>query len=264
MPAARVAVLTLLALPLLAIPAAAEPQSNCEPNPAKVVDDIFHQVLERPADPASAGMTQSLAAGTTTVRQIVAQVAKSPEHAEKVFWRPMASTIYRQVLNREPDEAELRQAAADLASGRRPFYEVIARTAARASNGEEGAVRILYQRLLGREADPQGLQGFTDLARRDGIEAVARAIVASPEYRQRSAIVAKEDAAAYEAAVRSLYRHVLGRDPDPQGLKDLTQVAMTGGFNAVVDRMIASPEYMQLYGDDVVPGRGTRFCGATR
>jgi hypothetical protein len=48
---------------------------DCISNPARIVDDVYQQVLERPADPASAGMTQALAAGQTSVRQIVAQVA---------------------------------------------------------------------------------------------------------------------------------------------------------------------------------------------
>lgn len=239
-------------------------RQDCVANPAQVVDDVYQQVLGRPADPASAGMTQALAAGTMTVRQIVAQVAKSPEHAEKIYWRPLAATIYRQMLNRDPDEQELQQMAADLATGRRPMFEVVARTASRAASNEEEAVRILYRRLLGREADPQGLRDFTELARRDGIESVARAIVSSPEYRQRSAAVAGEDAAAHENAVRSLYRHVLGREADPVGIKDLTRVATTGGFDAVVDRMVNSAEYERLYGDDVVPGRSVRFCGPTR
>lgn len=239
-------------------------RQDCTSNPAQIVDDVFQQVLERPADPASASMTQALASGSMTVRQIVAQVAKSPEHAEKIFWQPMVSTIYRQVLNRDPDAQELRQTATDLASGRRQLHDVIARTAERAGRGDEEAVRILYRRLLGREADPQGLRGFTDLARREGLEAVAREIIASPEYRQQSRAASSQDAAAYEDAVRSLYRHVLGRDPDPAGIRDLTQVAMARGFDAVVDRMIGSAEYERLYGDDVVPGRGVRYCGPTR
>jgi hypothetical protein len=189
---------------------------DCVSNPAQVVDDIYQQVLERSADDASAGMTRALASGQMTVRDIVAAVAKSPEHAEQFFWQP--------------------------------------------------AVRTVYQRLLAREADPEGLRSFTNLARRDGLAAVEDAIVRSPEYRQRSN--AERPASnfndAYEAAVRSLYRHLLGRDPDPNGLRDLTTIAATQGFDPVVDRMIASAEYQRMYGTNTVPGRGIQYCGTAR
>lgn len=75
-------------------------QGNCESNAAKIVDDIYQQVLERPADQASAGMTQALASGQTRVREIVVQLAKSEEHAGRYFWHPVTTTVYRQILNR--------------------------------------------------------------------------------------------------------------------------------------------------------------------
>lgn len=240
-------------------------QQNCTTSAPQVVDDIYQQVLERPADQASAGFSQELASGRATVRDIVARVAKSDEHADRFFWQPLVSAIYRRILHREPSPEELRDTASQLALGQRQLPEVIARTAARATDNQEDAVRILYRRLLGREADEQGLRAFTDLARREGIEAVARDIVASREYRQHTGAsgVRPEDAAIYEAAVQSLYRHLLGRDPDPAGLQHLTRVAMASGFDAVIDRMIGSSEYAQLFGSNTVPGRGrARYCGA--
>ena len=246
--------------------ATAAAQGNCIASAPQVVDDVYQQVLERPADQASAGLAQELAAGRVTVRDIVAQVAKSPEHAERFYWQPIISAVYRQVMKRDANQQELRETAANLAAGQRQLPDVIARVARRAADNDEDAVRILYRRLLGREADPEGLRGFTDQARREGIESVARDLVASAEYKQRagSAGVLGEDTAAYEAAVRALYRHVLGRDPDPNGLRSLTQVAAGRGFDAVVDRMVASSEYERLFGNNVVPGRGVRYCGASQ
>jgi hypothetical protein len=127
-------------------------------------------------------------------------------------------------------------------------------------------VRILYRRLLGRDPDPSGLQSYTAMAERDGIEAVAQSIINSPEYRGRAGTdrVPNEDVAVYENAVRSLYRHLLGRDPDPAGLQDLTRIAVEKNFDLVVDRMVRSPEYERLFGDNVVPGRNVRYCGTSR
>lgn len=239
---------------------------DCTASAPQIVDDIYQQVLERPADRSSAALTQDLAAGRTTVRELVARVAKSPEHAERFFWNPIVSAVYRQVMRRDPSQEELRQGAADLANGQRQLPEFVARTATRAANNQEGAVRILYQRLLGRDPDESGLRSYTEMARRDGIEAVARSIVNSAEYRQAasSGRVPNADVAAYENAVKSLYRHVLGRDPDAAGLQDLTRIAVERDFALVVDRMVNSPEYDRLYGDHAVPGRNVRYCGTTR
>lgn len=142
---------------------------------------------------------------------------------------------------------------------------MIGRVARRAANSDEEAVRILYRRLLGREADEAGLRGFTDQARRDGIESVARAIIASAEYRQRTGTSSLDiDDAAYENAVRTLYRHVLGRDADAAAVRSFTRVAAANGFDTVVDAIVSGRDYEQAYGNDVVPGRGARFCGPSR
>jgi hypothetical protein len=260
------ATLPAVALALFTLSFAAQQQQNCISSAPQVVDDIYQQVLERSADPASAELTQALAAGRMTVRDVVARVAKSPEYAERFFWQPVVSALYTQVMRRDPSQQELRDTTADLAAGHRRLPDVIARVARRAARDDEEAVRLLYRRLLGRDADPDGLRTYTEMARRDGIEAVGRDIVASAEYQQRTrgAEVPRDDAAAYERAVRSLYRHVLARDPDPEGLRDLTRVAANDGLDAVVDRLVNSREYQRSYGDNVVPGRGVRYCGTTR
>jgi hypothetical protein len=240
------------------------PGQNCESNAARIVDDIYQQVLERPADQHSAGFTEALTSGRTTVRDIVAQLAKSDEHASRYFWTPVTTTVYRKILKREPSQQELQQATAELASGRTQIIDIIARSARRAANSDEEAVKILYRQLLGREADPEGLRGFTEQASRQGIESVARDLAASAEYRQRSGASALDiDNAAYESAVRTLYRHVLGREADAAAVRSFTRIAATRGFDAVVGEIVSGRDYESLYGNDVVPGRGARYCGPT-
>ena len=258
--------IALCAVPLVAQLMLQPGAADCVDNPARIVDDIYQQVLERPADPASAELTQELDAGRMTVRDVVAALAKSEEHSTRFYWHPVATALYRQMLNRDPDPQELRDTTADLAAGQSAMLDVVARTARRGASSDEEAVRLLYRRLLGREADEQGLRGFTELARRDGIVSVARQIAASPEYRRRMAFgsTAPDERDAYESAVALLYRHVLGRAPDPQGLQDLTRIAVANGFDAVVDQMVTSIEYTRQYGTDVVPGRNVRYCGRPR
>jgi Phycobilisome Linker polypeptide len=255
----------VLALTLLALPAQQRP-NDCVANPAQVVDDIYQQVLERPADPASAGLTQALGSGRMTVREIVAQVAKSEEHTRRFYWEPIVSSVYRQVLGREANAEELRHGAEMLSTDRMRMPDFVARTATRAANNQQDAVRILYKRLLGREPDAAGLEWATGVAERSGIDALARDIVASPEYRRRVGAggLPTEDMAAYEAAARSVYRHVLGRDPDPAGLRNLTQMAATRGIESAIDRMISSREYLQEFGTNRVPGRDIQWCGPSR
>jgi hypothetical protein len=235
-------------------------QADCQSNAAKIVDDIYQQVLERPADQASAGMTQALASGRMTVREIVSQLAKSEEHASRYFWHPVTTTVYRQVLNREPSQQELQQTSSELASGQKQLIDVVARAARRAANSDEEAVRILYRRLLGREADEAGLRGFTEQARRDGIESVARDIIASAEYRQRGSSGLQIDDAAYQDAVKRLYRHLLGREADAAAVRSFSETAATRGFDAVVDLIVSGADYQRAFGNDVVPGKGSRFC----
>jgi hypothetical protein len=191
-------------------------RQTCTTNAPQVVDDVYQQVLERSADQASSGLTEALAAGRMTVRDVVREVATSEEHAERFFWQP--------------------------------------------------AVQNLYRNLLGRDADPEGLEVFTTKARTSGLGAAQRDIMASPEYQQKgsSAGAPTDNTASYEAGVRSLYRHLLGRDPDPLGLRDLTQIAMRNNFEAVIDRMLTSQEYQRFVGDYGVPGRNITYCGPTR
>jgi len=91
---------------------------------------------------------------------------------------------------------------------------------------------------------------------------VARDIVASAEYRQRAGTSSLDiDDAAYENAVRTFYRHLLGRDPDGGAAQTFARTAASSGLDAVVDAIVNSAEYQQQYGSDVVPVRNVRYCG---
>jgi hypothetical protein len=150
---------TLLAAVLLAVPALSSAQQPCTTDARRVVDELYRHMLERAADPGSAGWVTKLQSGTT-VREIVRDIAKSSEHAQR-------------------------------------FY-----------NPGEGQV-------------------------------------------------------AHERAVATLYRHILGRQPDEAGLRALTQQAMDRGLESVVDAILGSSEYNQNFGDWGVPGSGgIRYCGS--
>jgi Ca2+-binding EF-hand superfamily protein len=150
----------ILAAVLAVVPSTTWAQQPCTSDARRVVDEIYRHMLERGADPASAGWVTRLETGTT-VRAIVREIAKSSEHAQR-------------------------------------FY-----------NPSEGAV-------------------------------------------------------AHERAVATLYRHILGRQADPGGLRTFTQAAMNEGLGAVVDAIVNSTEYNQSFGDWGVPGSGgIRYCGGS-
>jgi Ca2+-binding EF-hand superfamily protein len=93
---------------------------------------------------------------------------------------------------------------------------------------------------------------------------IVREIAKSSEHAQRF-YNPGEGAVAHERAVATLYRHILGRQPDSAGLSALTQTAMNSGLPAVVDTILNSREYNQNFGEWGVPGSGgIRYCGGTQ
>ena len=125
---------------LLAAPVVAQAQQRCTTDANQVVTRIYQQILERTPDANAAGRVQQLAGGQVTVRQVVADIAKSQEHSQRFL---------------APTE-----------------------TAAQKAN----AVNFIYKHLLGRSADPSGLQNYVRKAEQSGFNAVIDEIMASAEY----------------------------------------------------------------------------------
>jgi hypothetical protein len=119
----------------------------------------------------------------------------------------------------------------------------------------------LYRHMLERSADA-GSQGWVDkLTSASTVRAVVHAIADSPEHNQRF-YNANEGAVANERAVANLYRHILGRQPDSDGLRTFTNMANTQGLHAVAHAILDSDEYRRTFGDQGVPGSGGLvYCG---
>ncbi len=126
----------------LAVPALASAQ-NCTSDARQVVDAIYRQVLERGANGGEANTwINQLSGGQTTVRELVENIAASPEHRQRFL----------------PGESE---------------------------GSRRNAVTTLYRHLLGREPDPGGLQAHVDLHNRNDIDAVIASLISSAEYQQK-------------------------------------------------------------------------------
>jgi Ca2+-binding EF-hand superfamily protein len=123
-------------------------------------------------------------------------------------------------------------------------------------------VNELYRHMLERSADAAS-QGWVDrLNSGTTVREIVRQIAQSPEHMSRFHN-AGEGASANRNAVATLYRHILGRQPDPGGLETMTNLANQNGLPAVVDQILNSPEYTRTYGDWGVPGSGgLMFCSS--
>ena len=102
---------------LIGVAPIASAQQPCTTDARQVVNEIYRHMLERSADPASAGYVDSLTKGDASVRDVVREIAKSPEHLQRFGKDAQAvDTLYRHILGRQPDAAGQRTYAAVMAS----------------------------------------------------------------------------------------------------------------------------------------------------
>src|SRR5262245_795063 len=122
-------------------------------------------------------------------------------------------------------------------------------------------VNELYRHMLERSPDASS-QGWVDrLNSGTTVREIVRQIAQSPEHTSRF-FNAGEGATANRNSVATLYRHILGRQPDPRGLDSMTNVATQRWLPAVIDQIVNSQEDTRTYGDWGVPGSGgLMFCG---
>jgi hypothetical protein len=126
-------------------------------------------------------------------------------------------------------------------------------------------VRELYRHMLERQPDAAAAGWVRQLENGQmTVRDVVLAIASSPEYTQRF-IYEAGGRMPYRESVANMYRHILGRQPDPEGLRDNTRLAQQSGPEAVVDRLVRSREYSQRFGAWGVPGSGgVRYCPPNR
>jgi len=123
-------------------------------------------------------------------------------------------------------------------------------------------VNELYRHMLERSPDA-GSQGWVDrLNSGTTVREIVRQIAQSPEHMSRFFNLG-EGATANRNSVGTLYRHILGRQPDAGGLDAMTNQANQRGLPTVIDAIVNSQEYTRTYGDWGVPGSGGMlFCAS--
>jgi len=169
---------------LLALaPSLAMAQQPCTTDARHVVDELYRHMLERSPDAGSQAWVDRLNSGTT-VREIVRQIAQSPEHMQRFFNanegatanRNAVATFYRHILGRQPDPGGL-QTMTDLAnrSGRAAVVDEIVNSPEYTQTfgdwGVPGSGGLRYCGNANQTASVQGTSGtnpqmrFADLDR---------------------------------------------------------------------------------------------------
>ena len=104
----------LVFLALTTTPLIASAQQPCTTDERRIVNELYRHILERQADTGSAYWVQQLQGGQTTVRDIVREIAKSPEHTQRFHQREAGEAVpyersvarlYQHILGRQPDAA---------------------------------------------------------------------------------------------------------------------------------------------------------------
>ena len=123
-------------------------------------------------------------------------------------------------------------------------------------------VNELYRHMLEREADPGSAHWVQQLENgRMTVRDVVLAVATSPEYTQRFVYTETGESTPYERSVARLYRHILGRQPDPEGQRAFARLAQQSGPQVVIERIVSSMEYNRQFGAWGVPGSGgLRYC----
>lgn len=125
-------------------------------------------------------------------------------------------------------------------------------------------VNELYRHMLERGADA-GSAGWAQQLEsgRATVRDVVRQIAKSDEHTQRFWRQEAGEDAPYLRAVGTLYRHILGRQPDAAGARSWADQGARSGVSAIVDQIAGSREYDNQFGDWGVPGSGgMRFCAS--
>ncbi len=217
------------------------------------VVNLFRAFLDR--IPESSGLvawSSALESGRLSVGQMADRILQSPEYAGR-----SVTAWYEEYLNRAPENAGLASHVAALLRGVPSDRVEASIVGSEESFDRHGSNNIqfvegLYEtEVLGRPADPTGLEGFVALLDRGTSRtAVAYAFLSSPEY---GCQVAGE-----------AYQEVLGRVGTSVELGAWARVysQSRNGTRAVLTGVADSPEGKErLSAPDLVPFKGNRATG---
>jgi hypothetical protein len=180
--AAAVLVALLAASPGFAAPATADPA------PADATDDLRYE--QRDGISASAIEFEGVA-NSANARWLV--------------------SLYEEAFARPADLGGLDHWLARIAAGGDRSRLVVARSFLNSDEGSRNEAVLAYEELLGRQPDPQGLAFWTAFLRTGSVNTLRFQHLASDEYFENTG-------GTNRTYVEQLYRDLLDREIDPQGL----------------------------------------------
>ena len=123
-------------------------------------------------------------------------------------------------------------------------------------------VNELYRHMLERNADARSNYWMQQLNSGRTVRDVVRELAKSDEHVERFWKQESGEEAPYIRAVGTLYRHILGRQPDAASARTFANQATRRGVDPVIDQIVDSADYDQRFGDWGVPGSGgLQYCG---
>jgi hypothetical protein len=142
------------------------------------------------------------------------------------------------------------------------FFSSVASAQQPCTTDANRVVSELYRHVLERGPDAGAQHWQQQLANGSmTVREVVRSLVTSQEHKQRFGQTEAGEGVPYERAVARLYRHTLGRQPDPDGQRSWAQTAQRQGLDSVAESFVNSQEYTNNFGDWGVPGSGgMTFC----
>ena len=115
-------------------------------------------------------------------------------------------------------------------------------------------IEQVYRQVLERSADPGASVWVDRLNGGTPVREIVRGIAKSPEHLQRFGSQSRDN------MIVDVYRHLLNRGPDPEGMKSAGVFVTMRGSASLVDQLVDSPEYRQRFGDWTIPGSSIRYC----
>jgi hypothetical protein len=101
----------------------------------------------------------------------------------------------------------------------------------------DAIARRLYQGILGREADPDGLLGNAAAVRRGDVVRVVEGMFGSPEFRDA------ESSKSPRQLLDQFFKGLLGRAPDPSAVQTFLARVREREYTGVVMQILDSPEF---------------------
>jgi Ca2+-binding EF-hand superfamily protein len=117
-------------------------------------------------------------------------------------------------------------------------------------------IEQVYRQVLERSADPGASVWVDRLSMGTTVREIVRGFAKSQEHMQRFGSQSRDN------MIVDLYRHLLNRGPDPEGMKSADRFVLLRGSASLIDQLVDSPEYRERFGDWTVPGSSIRYCAA--